>query len=66
MLTLTKKYVFIAFVRLENKCYKKECLTDVFSPLTILAEGWQSGHMQRTVNPSTFVYEGSNPSPSTS
>ena len=65
MLTLTKKYVFIAFVRLETNVIK-ECLTDVFSPLTILAEGWQSGQMQRTVNPSTFVYEGSNPSPSTS
>ena len=31
-----------------------------------LTEGWQSGQMQRTVNPSTFVYDGSNPSPSTS
>ena len=29
-------------------------------------EGWQSGQMQRTVNPSTNVYDGSNPSPSTS
>ncbi len=28
-------------------------------------EGWQSGQMQRTVNPSTSVYESSNLSPST-
>ena len=28
-------------------------------------EGWQSGQMQRTVNPSTLVYESSNLSPST-
>ena len=27
--------------------------------------GLQSGQMQRTVNPSTFVFDGSNPSPTT-
>ena len=36
----------------------------VLSRLTKM-EGWQSGQMQRTVNPSTLVYDGSNPSPST-
>ena len=30
-----------------------------------IMEGWQSGQMQRTVNPSTYVYESSNLSPST-
>ena len=35
------------------------------TPEEELMEGWQSGQMQRTVNPSTFVYDGSNPSPST-
>ena len=32
---------------------------------TNIMEGWQSGQMQRTVNPSTSVYESSNLSPST-
>ena len=33
--------------------------------LNLIMEGWQSGQMQRTVNPSTLVYESSNLSPST-
>ena len=37
----------------------------ILNPCRYLTEGWQSGQMQRTVNPSTFVYDGSNPSPST-
>lgn len=37
----------------------------VYSCVVVSAEGWPSGQRQQTVNLPTYVYVGSNPTPST-
>jgi hypothetical protein len=56
---------FRCVLRLTVKDNSSYCAFHFCPPLTARAEGWPSGQRQQTVNLPTYVYEGSNPSPST-